>query len=226
MDGPFLLIVEAQGRPESRKPAAWSYYLSFLIAKYELPVVLAVVCRDHATATWAAGPLRLGHDRWTCLSVSPIVLGPHNVPAVLDVDTARHDLPLAALSAITHARQPHIGAKLESVAEAFRQAGDQDETQLFIELVYHGLGRTTAGTTWKELMDADLSYFRGPLAQALREEGLDEGRAKDVLLILRHRGVHVPEDAAERIAACRDQHIFDVWMRRALEISRVEALFD
>ncbi|MET9215878.1 MULTISPECIES: RpnC/YadD family protein [unclassified Nocardia] len=207
-----------------------------------MPVVLAVVCRDHATATWAAGPLRLGHDLWTCLSVSPIVLGPHNVPAVLDVDTARHDLPLAALSAITHARQPHIGAILESVAEAFRQAGDQDETQLFIELVYHGLGRTKAGTTWKELMDADLSYFRGPLAQALREEGrdegralgrdegreegMDEGRAKDVLLILRHRGVHISEDAAERVTACRDQRTFDLWMRRALEISRIEELFD
>ncbi|MEV0064453.1 hypothetical protein [Nocardia sp. NPDC050718] len=116
------------------------------------------------------------------------------------------------------------------MAEAFRQAGDQDETQLFIELVYHGLGRTKAGTTWKELMDADLSYFRGPLAQALREEGrdegLDEGRAKDVLLILRHRGVHVPEDAAARVTACRDQQTFDVWMRRALEVSTVEALFD
>ncbi|MFD5180400.1 hypothetical protein ACFWM1_31635 [Nocardia sp. NPDC058379] len=112
------------------------------------------------------------------------------------------------------------------MAEAFRQAGDQDETQLFIELVYHGLGRTKAGTTWKELMDADLSYFRGPLAQALREEGLGTARAKDVLLILRYRGVQVSAEAAERVSACRDQQVFDTWMRRALEISSVEELFD
>ncbi|MCP2289357.1 hypothetical protein APR08_002274 [Nocardia amikacinitolerans] len=85
------------------------------------------------------------------------MLGPHNVPGIFDVDAAVADLPLAALSVITHARQPHIGAILASVAKAFRKVGDQDQTQLFIEPVYYGLGRTKAGKRWKELMDTDLS---------------------------------------------------------------------
>lgn len=74
-------------------------------------------------------------------------------------------------------------------------------------------------------MDTDLSYFRGPLAQALREEGREEGRANDVLFILRHRGVHVPADTAVQIVACRDRDTLDTWMRRALEISAIEQLF-
>ncbi|MEV0079834.1 hypothetical protein AB0H58_25790 [Nocardia neocaledoniensis] len=43
-------MVESQGRRDDTRPAAWSYYLTFLQAKYDLPVVLVVVCRGAATA--------------------------------------------------------------------------------------------------------------------------------------------------------------------------------
>ncbi|MGW0390248.1 hypothetical protein ACWDYJ_04975 [Streptomyces sp. NPDC003042] len=58
--GGFLLAIEAQGRRDPDKAVSWSYYLSYLKAKYACPALLLVVCQDEVTADWAAGPFRLG----------------------------------------------------------------------------------------------------------------------------------------------------------------------
>ncbi|WP_308407535.1 hypothetical protein [Streptomyces olivochromogenes] len=50
-DGGFLLAVEAQGKPDPDKPSSRTYYLAHLYAKYQLPPILLVVCRDKATAS-------------------------------------------------------------------------------------------------------------------------------------------------------------------------------
>lgn len=60
-DGSFLLAIEAQGKKDRRKTTSWPYYVSYLHNRYDgLPVLLLVVCQDHATAEWAARPLTIG----------------------------------------------------------------------------------------------------------------------------------------------------------------------
>ncbi|MEV2233443.1 hypothetical protein AB0H69_33370 [Streptomyces phaeochromogenes] len=56
----FLLAVEAQERRDAKKASSWAYYIAHLQAKYGLPVLLLVVCRDRPTAKWAAGPSTAG----------------------------------------------------------------------------------------------------------------------------------------------------------------------
>ncbi|MGW8635725.1 hypothetical protein [Streptomyces sp. NPDC055793] len=53
-EGGFVLAVESQGKPDPDKHQSWTYYLAHLYAKYRLPPFLLVVCKDKATASWAA----------------------------------------------------------------------------------------------------------------------------------------------------------------------------
>jgi hypothetical protein len=69
-----------------------------------------VVCQDKNTAAWATEPVDIGPPQWPALTLLPLILGPHNVPAVIDADAAARDIPLATLSAITHARDPDAPA--------------------------------------------------------------------------------------------------------------------
>lgn len=95
----FLLAIEAQGRRDKGKPVSWGYYLAYLRAKYECPVLLLVTCQDAATAGWAAGPFHMGPEGWEqALAVPPLVLGPENVPVITDPAEAAQDLALAAFS--------------------------------------------------------------------------------------------------------------------------------
>jgi flagellar biosynthesis/type III secretory pathway protein FliH len=55
-----------------------------------------------------------------------------------------------------------------------------------------------------------------------RREGLQEGEAKgraaDILLVLKTRGVAVPEEIEQRIAACTDPAVLSRWLERAVTV--------
>ncbi len=52
-----------------------------------------------------------------------------------------------------------------------------------------------------------------------------EGEAKAILRFLSARGVDVPEEARERISACRDHEELDTWLDRAATITHIDELF-
>jgi hypothetical protein len=58
-----------------------------------------------------------------------------------------------------------------------------------------------------------------------REEGRAAGEARALLLVLRSRGIDVPEAAARRIEAERDDARFEAWIRRALTATTIEDVF-
>ncbi|GGV84280.1 hypothetical protein GCM10015535_28730 [Streptomyces gelaticus] len=118
--GPFLLAIEAQGKKDPDKTVNWPYYVTYLHNRYRLPVLLLVVCQDHATAQWAARPISIGLLQWQTFVLSPLVVGPHNMPVITDVAEARKDLALATLAAITHADNPDVGVILKTLSAALR----------------------------------------------------------------------------------------------------------
>jgi hypothetical protein len=220
----FLLAVEAQGRKDSGKIASWTYYLAHLNAKYRIPPVLLVICQDEGTATWANRHVHIGPPQWSSLTLRPLVLGPHNVPVITDASRAARDVPLATLSAVTHARAPDATAILKALASALKML-DEDTASIFMELTELGLGTAPAAQTWRNLMAVDLSFFRSETSQRLRAEGRAEGRARDVLLLLDQRGVPVSEVARERIAECRDVDLLAAWFTRAVTATSVGEVF-
>ncbi|MEU4836987.1 hypothetical protein [Nocardia testacea] len=230
---PFLLLVEAQSRKDRDKPSAWAYYLTYLHAKYRLGVVLLVVCQDTGTAEWANEPITIGLPNWPTVTVRPLVLGPHNVPVVTDPNLASADIPLATLSAITHAKDAGVDAILRALAEALHGLGNEEDLHVFAELTELGLANTAAADTWSKLMSVDLSFYRSKTSQRLRAEGRAEGRVEgkleDVidktLRLLQARGITVPAAAEERIRSCADLDVLDRWFDQAITASDIAEVF-
>ncbi|WP_439082530.1 hypothetical protein [Streptomyces sp. WL006] len=224
----LLLAIEAQGKKDPDKRGSWAYYLAHLYAKFRYPCVLLVVCRDKGTAEWAAEPIRVGLENHPSLVVFPLVLGPHNVPVVTDAARAADDIPMAVFSAITHSNDHDIAAILEALAKALRDM-DADAAAVFAEFTEAGLGATPAREIWRNLMGTGLSHFRGFVAESFRDEGRVEGRlegrAEDILRILDLRGVPVPEAARQRVSACTDLAVLDVWLERAVTAPSADAVF-
>lgn len=63
--------------------------------------------------------------------------------------------------------------------------------------------------------------FRSQTSQRLRAES----RAEDILILLRERGVGVPEDARKRIVYCHDPNTLRCWFRRAITAASVGQIF-
>jgi hypothetical protein len=227
-DDPLLLAVEAQGKKDPDKPASWAYYASYLLTKYRLQPMLLVVCQDRATAEWAARPVRFGPRQWPLLTLRPLVAGPHNMPVLTDPAEVREDLALATLSAITHATDPDIGAILKTMTTVLQDTPAALANPI-IELVAQGLGKLPAAEIWRKLVAVDLSFYKSPLAQEIREEGRVEGQTQraieNVLEVLEVRGLDIPEAVRQRILGCDDPETLRRWHRRAVIAPSAEEIF-
>lgn len=222
---PMLLAVEAQGRKDPAKPASWAYYVAYLHTKYRLSPLLLVVCQDRATAAWAATPVRIGPSQWPALTLRPLVVGPDNTPVITDAAEARKDLPLAVLSAITHAGDPEIAAILKALSTAL-QGVTEDQSNTFIELTAQGLSKSEAALSlWRHHVATDLSFYTSPISEEIREEGRAVGRAEDILRLLDRRGIDVSADDRERIRTCDDLDDLSRWFDRAITATSTNEVF-
>ncbi|MET9516127.1 hypothetical protein [Streptomyces sp. NPDC002994] len=207
--GSFLLAVQAQEKEDPTRRASWVYSLTRFNLEYGVPSVLLVVCQDRSTAAWAADPVDIGHPQWPTLTMRPLVLGPHNVPAITDPAAAADNILLATLSAITHGKAPDANAVLKALAAGLRAVG-KDTASIVLELAELGLGTAAVAQIWRHLM-----FIEGRL----------EARMEDILLLLTQRGIDVPDDTCERITACIDLDTLGVWLTRAITVSSAEDLF-
>ncbi|MFF3122850.1 hypothetical protein ACFVRD_10850 [Streptomyces sp. NPDC057908] len=223
-DGPFLLAIEAQGKKDPRKTVSWPYYVSYLHNRYELPILLLVVCQDHATAEWAARPISIGLRQWQTFALYPLVAGPHNMPVITDVAEARKDLALTTLAAITHADNPDVGAILKTLSAALRDTPEAIADPI-IELTAQGLGNRPAAQQWRNLVAVDLSFYKSFMSEEIRDEGRAKGRAESLLLVLEARGIAITDGIREKIDTCDDPQLLHQWLNRAATATTTEEVF-
>ncbi|MEU6274217.1 hypothetical protein ABZ871_17700 [Streptomyces populi] len=222
--GAFLLAVEAQGKKDSAKPMSWAYYTAYLWTKYRLPTALMVVCQDRSTAEWAQRAVNSGPPQLPTLTLRPLVVGPHNMPVITDPSEARADLALAALSSITHAGDPDIGAILKALSTALRDV-PEDVADPIIEFIAQGLGKRPAMQLWRNLVAVDLSFYKSSISEEIRDEGRAQASADAILIILEQRGIDVSDDIRERITGCDDPGILRRWLARAVTAPTAEDIF-
>ncbi|MEH0575951.1 hypothetical protein [Streptomyces sp. B21-108] len=224
-DETFLLAVEAQSAKDPNKPASWAYYLSFVYAKYKIPPLLLVVCQDRPTAEWAARPMVLGPEQWPSLTLRPLVIGPHNMPLITDPDDARADFPLAALSAITHAKDPDVGGILKTLSTALHDAPEAVVVTI-IEFIAQGLGgNRRAAELWRNLVAVDLSPYKSYIFEEFRDEGRAQRGAEDIVLVLEARGLDIADEVRERVTGCDDPDLLRHWLTRAVTVGSAEEIF-
>ncbi|MCF3104060.1 hypothetical protein IPZ58_21055 [Streptomyces roseoverticillatus] len=226
----FLVAVAMQEWRNEDKPARWTGYLSHLMARYDCPALLLVVCQDKEVEEWAAGPFQLGPEGWTALSLRPLVLGPGNVPLITDPDRATQDLLPAVISVVAHSREEEdAAAALKALGKALATV-DSDSAAFCWELLEIGLGDFLTEDIRRHLM-SPRTYFpgRGTLIEETYLEGKAEGRvrgcAQMVLRVLDNRGILMPPATRERIMDCAQMLTLERWMDCALTVSTIDELF-
>uniref|UniRef100_UPI003D75B740 hypothetical protein n=1 Tax=Streptomyces sp. NRRL F-5630 TaxID=1463864 RepID=UPI003D75B740 len=142
--GEYLVALESQTRVDPLKPAAWAYYASFLMSKYGVPVVLLVATQSRRVSAWADRPHDHGIADWATLTVRPLVVGPDTLAPLTDPEAARRDLALSALTVMTHATSPTVGATIKVMCAALRDSAET-EALVWAELIAQGLSKSPAG---------------------------------------------------------------------------------
>jgi hypothetical protein len=218
------VVAEVQLKKDPRKHETWLAYIANLRARDHCPVCLVVICPDRATARWASLPIETGHPG---LTLTPLVIGPDNTPVITDVAEAIGDIGLAAVSAITHGMDPQIQTILATLTQALDTI-DPSMARRYAEYVTVAL----TGNAHKEmerLMATETYLYQGEYAQSLlargKAQGLAEGEAKAVLVILEVRGIAFAESDRERIASTQDLSTLERWIERAKVVDSVDQLF-
>ena len=186
---------------------------------------LVVVCSDRAVAAWCATPIVVGQPG---LVLTPLVLGPRQMPVVTDPEWARRSPQLAVLSAMAHGGGPDQKMVLEALLAAL-DVLDRDHANLYADVVLAALPEAArdylegcmSTTTHRYQSDFARRYF-----DAGEAKGEAKGEARAVLAVLGARGIEAPAGVRERIEACTDLEQLETWIRRAATARTVDDVFD
>jgi hypothetical protein len=141
-------------------------------------------------ASWARRPIPLGHPG---LVLTPLVLGPEEVPVLTYADTDNVAPEIAVMSAVVHGAGPDgpkvLAAMVESVEkiESEQARGHIDEVLAVLPEAARDLLETILKTRARE--------YKSDFARRYYGQGKAEGKAGAVLDVLSARGIDVPEQA-------------------------------
>lgn len=219
-DDPYAVLVEVQRKKDDRKSFSWPVYLATARARLKCPVKLLVICPQRDVAGWARESIELGHPG---LILTPLVLGPEEVPVLTPADVDNVAPELTALSAMVHGAGPDgekvLATLVDSVWKTRRELG-----HVYIDEVSAVLPEA-ARKLLEALMETKNREYKSEFARRYFNEGEARGEAKAVLTVLSARGIEVPEEARVRISECTDLAQLEEWVRLAATARSVTDLF-
>ncbi|MGI5418773.1 hypothetical protein [Actinomadura luteofluorescens] len=218
------IVVESQLRALKQKSYSWPAYLASLRLRRRCPVMLLVLCPDPATARGCAAPIDMGHPGWV---LEPLTVHPGMLPPITDPNQARRLPELAVLSAPAHADGPQSQAVLQGLSAAIGSLSG-DTGKLYYDYVLSRFS-DAARKLMEETVKLDNYEWQSEFAITHRAEGRAEGRTegevKALLLMLKARGLEVPEDVRARVEGCTDPEQVERWIQRAVSAASAEDLF-
>lgn len=219
----LAVIVEAQRDVDADKFFSWPAYVGSLRHRLRCPVCLLVVTQSERVANWASRTIVLGPG----CSLSPLVLRPSSVPVISLLEEARLAPELAVLSAMVHGGG-HVETAVEVALAAASAAHGLGRDRF---LLYFGLIRAALSEAARKAfqMLPQGAQFFDESQQKSFEKGQAAGRAAekaaDVLDVLETRGLVATAEQRERIIACADFDTLKLWLRRAVTVTAIDALF-
>jgi hypothetical protein len=187
-----------------------------------------VITCNERTARWAAEPIDLGRGQ---MVLRPLVIGPRQIPHMLELADARRYPELAALAVVVHGRRggsKRLGRNaIKAVMERVRKGRGRDT--LLLDLIMAFLSKAALHELEDE-MELQLpprfsKFAKQHFAEGL-QEGRQEGRQQALSLVLGSRGLTLTPAQRRRVALCKDPEQLDGWLQRAGTIKRIEELFD
>jgi len=244
-------VFEVQLRPDRDKWWSWPVHLCGTRARHQCPTTLVVITTNQRTARWAAKPIDLGREQG---ELRPLVIGPEQIPRMLELHEARACPELATLAVIVHGHRPEskrlIRNALEVVLE--RLAKKRERDRLLLELILGSVPRATlreiedemdvrttpllSGWSKQRIAQGRALGKREGLQKGLQrglqkgltkglQQGRSDGRQRALILVLRSRGLVPTAAQRRRIESCTDARQLDAWLRRAVAVESVAQLF-
>ncbi|HEX5717097.1 MAG TPA: hypothetical protein VF179_13115 [Thermoanaerobaculia bacterium] len=226
-----VVIVEVQLAVDLQKRFSWPAYAVVSRAVHGCPVALLVVAPDPNVAEWCAEPIEIGIPGFV---LRPPVLRRTAIPVVTDPGEAARRPELGVLSAMAHGETEEGATIAAAVLPAIRGL-DDDRSRFYHDLVYTSLNEASrrALEVLMKGYEYQSDFAKKYVAQGRTEgltEGLARGRAEEaaraVLMVLRARGVAVPDADRERILAQKDPERLERWLEKAAVASSVAEVLD
>ncbi|MFH0899491.1 MAG: hypothetical protein V2A73_02555 [Pseudomonadota bacterium] len=228
----FGIVVEVQLAADPDKQWVWPLYLADLRARRRCSTCLLIATHDETVANWARKRIELGPG----FHLVPVVLGPEAVPVVTDGERAHAKPELAVLSTLAHGKGEH-GQAIAVAAIAAALGLDSDRATLYIDIILDAVGEAVRPMLEEIAMSTIPKLKRTELAVQVvekykkdlkteRDTGRVEGRAQALLAVLSARQIPVEEAQRARILDCRDDHLLDSWIRRAVFVASVDDLLN
>ena len=218
-----VVIVEVQLAVDPRKRFSWPVYVVGARAIHGCPADLLVVALDPAVARWCAEPIEIGVPGFV---LHPPVLHRTAVPVVTDLGEAASRPELGVLSAMAYG-ETEQGATIAAAVLPAIQGLDEDRARLYYDLVYNSLNEA-ARRAMEGMMkgyEYQSDFAKKYVAQG-RTEGRTEEAARNLLAVLRARGIAVPDALRERILAQKDPERLERWLEKAAVAASVTSVID
>jgi hypothetical protein len=173
-----------------------------------------VVTNDRKVAQWAAGPFWSGQT-W----LSPMVIGPGDVAAIVDPEEAKRSLTMAFVSGIVHG-QDMIAVRIGLALAHALDASPDDEIAIYWDTFLASIGEPVRKELemqlrqWEPRSDWGREIFAKGIAEGERL-GLAKGRAVALVALLELRGLPVTNAIEQQVMGCTDLALLDRWFRRA-----------
>jgi hypothetical protein len=230
-----VVIVEVQLAVDPKKRLSWPVYVVNSRANHNCPADLLVVATDPNVAGWCAEPIEIGVPGFV---LHPPVLRSTAVPVVTDPGEAARRPELGVLSAMAHG-DTEQGVTIAAAVLPAIQGLDDDRAKLYYDLVYNSLNAATrrALEVMMKGYEYQSDFAKKYVAQGRSEgltQGLTQGRAegraeeaaRNLLTVLRVRGIAVPDAVRERILAQKDPERLERWLEKATIAASAAAIVD
>ncbi|WP_067827536.1 hypothetical protein [Nocardia inohanensis] len=225
----WAVIVEVQRGRDPDKPWVWPLYHARIRHRHRCPTTLLVVCPDDAMARWCRTPINTGQPNCTWL---PLVTTPRELAVNYhDAEGIPELLALATLGDIKD-HDHSSDETMEALLAALAAMEDQHRAREYADGVLDAL-TGPAKELWRTKLTTSVYRYQTDFAKGYYAEGEAVGRAegeavgetKAIFIILRQRGIAVPDAVRDRIAACTDLELIEGWVARALTVTSAEELF-
>lgn len=164
-----------------------------------------------------------------------MVIGPSEIPVIVDKALARDMPELGVLSMLAHGRSRHATSIARAVFQVESEL-DEARTARYNDVIY-AFASEAARRVLEELMNLTNYQWQSPFAikyvgigrEEGREEGLKKGREEGIrislLRILEARGLQPSEAIREQIGSCQDSRMLEAWLCRAAVATDIREVF-
>ncbi len=215
-----VLIVEVQLAIDPRKRLSLPVYVTVSRAVHGCPASLLIVAPDAAVAAWCAEPIETGVPGFV---LRPPVLGRAQVPIVTDPAEAARRPELGVLSVMAHG-EGEQGAAIAAAVLPVVQGLDEERTRFYGDLVYNSLNEAARRALEARMVKGYV--YQSDFAKKYYGQGRADEAARNLLTVLRGRGIIVPDAARERVLAEKDPAQIERWIEKAVVVASLAEVLD